>query len=1083
MPAAAPETPGEMERSSFGGLMELLAGGLGGSPGGDSVTPSEQMRYESPTKDGDSPTSERMRLGSFQASEDLDGSGHGGSLDVGLRGSFELPSPGGAPGSEDAWRGARELGDDLEADAEADEAPRVNYAMMATALSPRRRAASPRGPKAEPAARWSAGSRRGARARAVARRRRPAALLAAKARPFDDESEVDDSDGGESEGQGFALPDWPAYRRKTVSEAPRREDPSVAADALRRENIRRRWRLAKNRIMQKECIDPLAPPLALYEPATLDKFDRAGGPPEALTGGLCGRPASLPPAPVDGALPPREPREAIGELPKYILNRPDADAPANRPPATRRTLVYTYADGAVAAPPEDAPEPGGATAAYVFESRFESGNLLHAAVVERDYGGAEPSPSGEPYPDAEFDCAMCPDVGTGGHTQWFYFRVDGLRKGVRYRFNVTNFAKADSLYLEGMQPLVYGVGAAKSGVGWRRAGKVVCYSKNTAEAHRQQVADMRRASGLAIDGGDDGEESSGSGSASDGESDGGGDGAAPDGDGAKPESKPPSLPSSDNDNNGTDTPREPTPREQRKKKEAEKPNAWRKEEKRRQRGRRGTHTLSFDLTLDDDEPSLYLAYSHPYTYTDLQAFLATLAADPARSATYTRRSLCDTVAGNRCDLLTITAPPAASAPAEAPPPRGAGDDRRRADGDREGESRQRRLVVLSSRVHPGESNASWVMQGILDFLTSDDARAVALRGTVFKICPMLNPDGVIQGNYRCSNSGMDLNRQWSAPSREAHPPVAALKHLIRMYQARANRVALFCDLHGHSRAKGVFLYGILSDADRYGLRARRSLAKDARAIDDRQAAEPPRGGRPGPPAVDVDEPARAQARRQGRRGAAASARGRRSATRASSSEAPAPPKSAPEALGASLVLSPGASRRGVVQIGDRPPDRPPDYARTRSAPTPTPTPISSPLRSSLLRHRPSEAPAARLPVDLDAVSDRVSASWSGPTATAAATTSSAASRRRPYLLDVDDRVLAEEIRDQPAPRVSFNMSRPGSRASLNFPVVPAAANAPPAEARAALPERRPEPPPDSRPSSNDADHRKHRTLSDEKSAS
>ncbi|KAH8093453.1 hypothetical protein JL720_4587 [Aureococcus anophagefferens] len=553
MPAAAPETPGEMERSSFGGLMELLAGGLGGSPGGDSVTPSEQMRYESPTKDGDSPTSERMRLGSFQASEDLDGSATAARRRR-PPGSFELLSPGGAPGSEDAWRGARELGDDLEADAEADEAPRVNYAMMATALSPRRRAASPRGAPRPSRRRAGPRARGGARGRAaVARRRRPAvrrgrwhdhgplsakaaappalqALLAAKARPFDDESEVDDSDGGESEGQGFALPDWPAYRRKTV------------------------WKTTTA---------------------------------------------------------PRGHRRA----PKYILNRPDADAPANRPPR-RGGRRLTRADGAVAAPPEDAPEPGGATAAYVFESRFESGNLLHAAVVERDYGGAEPSPSGEPYPDAEFDCAMCPDVGTGGHTQWFYFRVDGLRKGVRYRFNVTNFAKADSLYLEGMQPLV-GRRAAV-GRGWRRAGKVVCYSKNTAEAHRQQVADMRRASGLAIDGGDDGEESSAPG--------------------------------------------------RRKKKEAEKPNAWRKEEKRRQRGRRGTHTLSFDLTLDDDEPSLYLAYSHPYTYTDLQAFLATLAADPARSATYTRRSLCDTVAGNRCDLLTITAPPAASAPAEAPPP-------------------------------------------------------------------------------------------------------------------------------------------------------------------------------------------------------------------------------------------------------------------------------------------------------------------------------------------------------------------------------------------------------------------------------
>ena len=33
---------------------------------------------------------------------------------------------------------------------------------------------------------------------------------------------------------------------------------------------------------------------------------------------------------------------------------------------------------------------------------------------------------------------------------------------------------------------------------------------------------------------------------------------------------------------------------------------------------------------------------------------------------------------------------------------------------------------------------------------------------VFKIVPMLNPDGVVNGNYRCSLSGQDLNRQWLA---------------------------------------------------------------------------------------------------------------------------------------------------------------------------------------------------------------------------------------------------------------------------------------------------------------------------------
>jgi cytosolic carboxypeptidase protein 2/3 len=65
----------------------------------------------------------------------------------------------------------------------------------------------------------------------------------------------------------------------------------------------------------------------------------------------------------------------------------------------------------------------------------------------------------------------------------------------------------------------------------------------------------------------------------------------------------------------------------------------------------------------------------------------------------------------------------------------------------------RKAVVITSRVHPGESNSSYIMQGILDFLVSDDEGARYLRNNfVFKIVPMLNPDGVIVGNYRCSLS-------------------------------------------------------------------------------------------------------------------------------------------------------------------------------------------------------------------------------------------------------------------------------------------------------------------------------------------
>ena len=51
------------------------------------------------------------------------------------------------------------------------------------------------------------------------------------------------------------------------------------------------------------------------------------------------------------------------------------------------------------------------------------------------------------------------------------------------------------------------------------------------------------------------------------------------------------------------------------------------------------------------------------------------------------------------------------------------------------------------------------MKGLLDFLTSSHSDAKLLREMfVFKVVPMLNPDGVIIGNYRCSLTGRDLNR-------------------------------------------------------------------------------------------------------------------------------------------------------------------------------------------------------------------------------------------------------------------------------------------------------------------------------------
>jgi len=100
--------------------------------------------------------------------------------------------------------------------------------------------------------------------------------------------------------------------------------------------------------------------------------------------------------------------------------------------------------------------------------------------------------------------------------------------------------------------------------------------------------------------------------------------------------------------------------------------------------------------------------------------------------------LCKTLSGNRVDFLTITEKGTPS------------------------EIANRKGIVLTARVHPGESNSSFVMKGIIEFLTSEDnIEALALRKNfVFKIVPMINVDGVIYGNYRCSLSGIDLNRVW-----------------------------------------------------------------------------------------------------------------------------------------------------------------------------------------------------------------------------------------------------------------------------------------------------------------------------------
>ena len=126
----------------------------------------------------------------------------------------------------------------------------------------------------------------------------------------------------------------------------------------------------------------------------------------------------------------------------------------------------------------------------------------------------------------------------------------------------------------------------------------------------------------------------------------------------------------------------------------------------------------------------------------------------------------------------------------------------------------KKIVVVTGRVHPGESNSSFMMEGFIKFLTSPtNPVAQELRKRIiFRIIPCTNPDGVIAGNYRVAMSGNDLNRRYQSPHPRLHPIVCAVKKLFRdlkpdLQCQEENQILAFIDMHGHSRKKNVFMYG------------------------------------------------------------------------------------------------------------------------------------------------------------------------------------------------------------------------------------------------------------------------------------
>lgn len=77
------------------------------------------------------------------------------------------------------------------------------------------------------------------------------------------------------------------------------------------------------------------------------------------------------------------------------------------------------------------------------------------------------------------------------------------------------------------------------------------------------------------------------------------------------------------------------------------------------------------------------------------------------------------------------------------------------------ESDGKKIVIVISRQHPPEVTGYMAMQEFVESLTSSSELANKFRKNYeLIIVPMVNPDGVDEGNWRHNAAGVDLNRDW-----------------------------------------------------------------------------------------------------------------------------------------------------------------------------------------------------------------------------------------------------------------------------------------------------------------------------------
>ena len=189
----------------------------------------------------------------------------------------------------------------------------------------------------------------------------------------------------------------------------------------------------------------------------------------------------------------------------------------------------------------------------------------------------------------------------------------------------------------------------------------------------------------------------------------------------------------------------------------------------------------FTFSQDFKSEPVWIAYAHPYPYDRLLTFLSSIKSQDF----VTIENIAKTKENRDIELVTITDPAVSN--------------------------QSKKTIFLMAMQHSGEDAGTYFIEGMINFLLSKDKDAEkARKHFIYKLIPMMNPDGVFNGTSRYNMEMEDLNNIW-LNEEKMQPEVAGVKKWAEHWYAQGQQIDMFWDVHNHTQ---FYTYNVLIFRDK-----------------------------------------------------------------------------------------------------------------------------------------------------------------------------------------------------------------------------------------------------------------------------